>query len=266
MEGLNIMAQGKKAFIVYTSWKIWLAGMNKEQKGEWLDWVMDYCTDKWKTDEEIEYPKDQVVQMACLMCKETLKRDLKKYEDKISRFRNVGKQYKNDAEIETENGHEIETNFGGDKDKAKDKDKVKDKDIYKESIKEKPTSRFNPPTLEDIKAYCLERNNLVDCERFYDFYASKGWMVGKNKMKDWKACVRTWEKEAGFKNPNEATPQTNNGGFNTLSNEMPSATPYEVANDIKAMHLTPNQVEQWLSTYDEAFQNEVRRILNNANM
>lgn len=51
-----------------------------------------------------------------------------------------------------------------------------------------------PPTLEEVAAYCVERNNHVDPEAFMDFYASKGWMVGKNKMKDWKACVRTWEK------------------------------------------------------------------------
>ena len=54
--------------------------------------------------------------------------------------------------------------------------------------------RFTPPSLDEVKAYCLARNNTVDPEAFIDFYESKGWMVGKNKMKDWKAAVRTWEK------------------------------------------------------------------------
>lgn len=54
--------------------------------------------------------------------------------------------------------------------------------------------KFVPPTLQDVKEYCLERKNNVNPERFIDFYESKGWFVGKNKMKDWKACVRTWEK------------------------------------------------------------------------
>ena len=54
--------------------------------------------------------------------------------------------------------------------------------------------RFKKPTIEEIREYCLERNNNVDAERFYDFYESKDWMIGKNKMKDWKACVRTWER------------------------------------------------------------------------
>lgn len=60
---------------------------------------------------------------------------------------------------------------------------------------EKPSrNRFVPPTVEEVREYCNERKNTVDAEAFVDFYASKGWMVGKNKMKDWKAAVRTWEK------------------------------------------------------------------------
>jgi len=54
--------------------------------------------------------------------------------------------------------------------------------------------RFKKPTLDEIKNYCLERDNNIDAEAFINFYDSKGWMVGKNKMKDWKACIRTWEK------------------------------------------------------------------------
>lgn len=54
-------------------------------------------------------------------------------------------------------------------------------------------SRFAPPTPDEVNKYCSERNNKIDAERFVDFYSSKGWMVGKNKMKDWKAAVRTWE-------------------------------------------------------------------------
>lgn len=65
----------------------------------------------------------------------------------------------------------------------------------KDSIESKAKStRFVPPTLEQVQDYCRERGNDVDAQRFIDFYESKGWMVGKNKMKDWKACVRTWER------------------------------------------------------------------------
>lgn len=53
---------------------------------------------------------------------------------------------------------------------------------------------FIPPTIQAVEDYCFERQNGVDAERFVDFYEAKGWMVGKNKMKDWKAAVRTWER------------------------------------------------------------------------
>lgn len=54
--------------------------------------------------------------------------------------------------------------------------------------------RFIKPTLEEIKQYCIERNNNVNAEQFFDYYESNGWKVGKNSMKDWKAAVRTWER------------------------------------------------------------------------
>jgi predicted phage replisome organizer len=60
--------------------------------------------------------------------------------------------------------------------------------------------RFEKPTLSQITQYCLERNNNVNAEQFYDYYESNGWKVGKNSMKDWKACVRTWERN-GYDRP-----------------------------------------------------------------
>lgn len=54
--------------------------------------------------------------------------------------------------------------------------------------------RFTPPTLSEVQAYVDEKGYHIDAESFIDFYEAKGWMVGKNKMKDWKAAVRTWEK------------------------------------------------------------------------
>lgn len=56
------------------------------------------------------------------------------------------------------------------------------------------TKRFIKPTLDEVRAYCLERQNNVDPESFIDFYESKGWKVGNQSMKDWKAAVRTWER------------------------------------------------------------------------
>ena len=65
-----------------------------------------------------------------------------------------------------------------------------DKKRREESRKEQ--KRFTPPTPEEVTAYAKERGKAIDGDRFVDFYVSKGWMVGKNKMKDWKAAVRNW--------------------------------------------------------------------------
>lgn len=65
--------------------------------------------------------------------------------------------------------------------------------------------RFEKPTLSQITQYCLERNNNVNAEQFYDYYESNGWKVGKNSMKDWKACVRTWERNEYKKAPIKKT-------------------------------------------------------------
>ena len=83
-------------------------------------------------------------------------------------------------------------------------------DIDSDSAESKPQKRkrFVPPTLEEVKAYCQERNNGVDAERFVDYYTSNGWLVGKNKMKDWKAAVRTWERKG-----NNGQQQQGNSSF-----------------------------------------------------
>ena len=66
----------------------------------------------------------------------------------------------------------------------------------------KKSTRFIPPTIEEVAAYCQERHNRVDASRFVDFYTAKGWMVGKNKMKDWKSAIRTWERNSsGYQAP-----------------------------------------------------------------
>lgn len=68
-------------------------------------------------------------------------------------------------------------------------------------------NRFIPPDVPEVKAYCMERGNDVDPERFVNFYEAKGWMVGKNKMKDWRAAVRNWERNGASKSAAQTTQQ-----------------------------------------------------------
>lgn len=77
-----------------------------------------------------------------------------------------------------------------------------------DSIADKPQkrTRFVVPTLEEVQAYCNERRNGVDAQRFIDYYSSNGWKVGKNPMKDWKAAVRTWERNGYSTKQSEVNP------------------------------------------------------------
>lgn len=82
---------------------------------------------------------------------------------------------------------------GNDKVNVKEKGSVKGKTI---GVQARGTHHMIKPTVAEIQAYCDERGNDVDAQRFFDFYESKGWLVGKTPMKDWKACVRTWERQS----------------------------------------------------------------------
>ena len=91
-------------------------------------------------------------------------------------------------------------------------DNVTDNDTDTNNNNRAKTPRFIPPTVDEVKDYCWERMNNVDAQRFVDFYESKGWMVGKNKMKDWKAAVRNWERDQQSTVVHQAKPNQNKQG------------------------------------------------------
>jgi len=103
------------------------------------------------------------------------------------------------------NGYQMDTQVRLGKDRL-GKDSIGEDSIgeIQEGNKPQKRKRFTPPTLEEVMAYCNERNNNIDPQHFIDYYTSNGWLVGKNKMKDWKAAVRTWERN-GFSSKKEQT-------------------------------------------------------------
>lgn len=78
--------------------------------------------------------------------------------------------------------------------------------------------RFEKPSISDIKQYCMERNNNIDANQFFDYYESNGWKVGKNSMKDWKAAVRTWERSE-YRKPNSKK-NSKEDAINVVNNLM----------------------------------------------
>ena len=125
-------------------------------------------------------------------------RDVESYKDTCNRNReNISKRY----ERIRENTTVYETYQ--EKEEEKEKEELLKKDISNE-ISQKSTrqKKFVPPTVEEVSAYCMERKNKVDAAYFVDHYTSNGWKVGKQNMKDWKAAVRTWEKN-GYNQPSK---------------------------------------------------------------
>ena len=96
----------------------------------------------------------------------------------------------------------------------------KEKEIEKDIEKDIKVRRFTPPTPEEVQQYCSESRHYIDADAFVDFYSSKNWMVGKNKMKDWKSAVRNWER----RDKEHHTERTNR--FNNFEQQREGIDPY----------------------------------------
>lgn len=108
-----------------------------------------------------------------------------------------GGRPKKDAEAEKTEKSTLLSTLKTEKNR-KEENRIETKGIETEIEKKKKESigRFAPPSFEQVSEYCAERSNGIDPQAFIDFYESKGWMIGKNKMKDWKAAIRTWEQRS----------------------------------------------------------------------
>ena len=90
--------------------------------------------------------------------------------------------------------------------KQEPKDQPKE-NTYILSMSNVNNKKFIKPTLEEVKEYCVERKNNINPESFISYYESNGWKVGKNPMKDWKACIRSWETKNYNQKPQEQLPE-----------------------------------------------------------
>lgn len=150
-------------------------------------------------------------------------RDAESYKDTCNRNReNITKRYEriraNTAVYETYQ----------EKEEEKEKEELLKKDISNEiSKKSTRQKKFVPPTVEEVAAYCLERKNKVDAAYFVDHYTSNGWKVGKQNMKDWKAAVRTWEKN-GYNQPSKKQDAAEPNGYSFDLEEYERSHKYAV--------------------------------------
>lgn len=172
----------KKSCVIYDSWGELLVNLPDDMAGQLIKQIIAYAFDM--TQLPIDNP---AIGAMFAMVKSKLDEDAEKYQAKVDRLKTNSERNRDDIEtISERNRNEV----GGVS--VSVYEYVSDKDI-KEKEKEQK-KRFVKPSLEKVRSYCQERNNNVDPDAFIDFYESKGWKVGNQPMKDWKAAVRTWEK------------------------------------------------------------------------
>lgn len=206
----------KKSFVMYRSWGAAVAKMSDEQAGKLIKAI-------YSLQENPETATDDpAIEFVFEIIKEKMIEDTEAYEATCRRRSEAGKK----GNESRWNGSNTEENSKCDKDianvanaiNASQKvanvaDTESDTDMKCNEVPTVPIERgtrkrFASPSVDDVRVYCRERGNNVDPETFVDFYASKGWKVGKEPMKDWKACIRTWEKR------DRASPQKP-GGFDS---------------------------------------------------
>lgn len=194
----------KNSFVLYTDYIEQVQLLNDQQAGQLFRAILNYSAGK-------ELPElDGMTTMAFSFIRTRMDRDAAEYQKTVEARSKAGKmggrprkpqnmveEEKAEGNFEMQEKAKKANGFFEKQTETKKPDNVLvlDNDIDKKkdtNVSKEKTSRFLPPTREDISAYCQEKGYTVDADRFVDFYESKGWYVGKNKMKDWKAAVRNW--------------------------------------------------------------------------
>lgn len=221
----------KASFILYTEYAEQIAMLNDAQAAAFLRAVFAYASGS-------ELPEmDGMTMMLFSMVRRRMDQDAERYAEVVEKRAEAGKKGGRPKAEEKANGSSEKAkkangfseeakkaNGFSEKQKNPDTDTDYDTDTVTDTVSDTVTSnvgkrestrekrqRFTAPTIDQVKAYCLERHNKVDPERFVNYYESNGWKVGKNPMRDWKAAVRTWET-----NGNDSPPTTRSGTGNHI--------------------------------------------------
>lgn len=190
------MDTGRSQFTFYDSFYRALSRIKKKaDRADAYDAIVSYAL----TGEEPDLDK---LSDAAAIAFEVIRPNLDASRRKAASGKQGGKAKKQTGSKPEANASNEEANSKQEKEQEKEKeqeqDKDKDKDKEQMLYKAPPSAKkakavFVPPTVDEVREYCLERQNGIDPQAFVDFYASKNWMVGKSKMSDWEASVRTWE-------------------------------------------------------------------------
>ena len=189
----------KKSFVMYESWGAAIEKMNNEQAGELIKAIYAFQ----KNPDVV--PEDPAIAFVFEIIKQKLEEDNKRYEEVCAARSEGGKKGGRPKANASDKKQMVseeskKSKCFSEKAKKADNDNEYDNDLKENTLEGVKEKRFAPPTLENVSEYCRKMGYTnVDAARFIDFYTSNGWMVGKNRMKDWKAAVRNWDRRE--KNP-----------------------------------------------------------------
>ena len=197
-----------ESFVFYTSWLEAIKELDREDQLDALLSIMYYQAYHIEASDELTGPAKAIYYMAKPVADNLYQRRVtnaengkkggrpkstksnEELQDKVTK----GNPKKNRNKTETKPiGYSEKNLYENDNDNENENDNENDKS----------NRRFAKPTIDEVISYCEERNNDVDPQRWYAYYESNGWRVGKNPMKDWQACVRTWERNESPKKPTE---------------------------------------------------------------
>ena len=217
----------KSTFLMYESWGTLIDNLPNEMAGELQKMINAYAFKGVAIESS-----NPAITAIFEMIKKKIDEDSEAYEETCKQRSDAGKKgmesrWKKDKSITDDNGVITNdntvitddnkakqsitkiTDYGSDNESEYDSDNESENDSASLTETKKKRGTSPRPSLEEVTAYCRERGNNVDPETFIDFYSSNGWKVGKNPMKDWKACVRTWEKrESGRASPSKPQGQS----------------------------------------------------------
>lgn len=139
----------------------------------------------------LEDTKENQAAMVIATCAIEIRQSFRKRQEQSRKARQVGAEIisrlsHDGREMQQERNEEGSSPTPPSKEESKEDNNTPPKSPLRKSV-------FVAPSVEEVAAYCTERKNGIDAKTFVDFYEAKGWMIGKNKMKDWHAAVRTWE-------------------------------------------------------------------------
>lgn len=199
------MNYNKKSFIIYCDNEVIVGHLPDDEAGMLFKSLFSFVKERIKP----EFLKEHsALAMAFDIIAMSIVRNDEKYAERCEKNRENGRKgglaKASNSKQSLGNGKQGLANLA-DNDSDNDSDRDKDK---KEREK-----KFIPPTVEAVENYCQSKGYDVNPQRFVDFYESKGWMIGKNKMKDWKAAVRTWVRRDDSNQRQQA--------FNPISYDLP---------------------------------------------